>query len=412
MSALAPAGLPDASPGAAAAALEAQVELERDGFRLDVSLAVPSGGVLAVLGPNGAGKTTLLRVLAGLIVPSAGRVRVGGTVLDDTAAGIHLPPQERGIGVVFQDYLLFPHLSALDNVAFGPRAHGVPARAARERSLAWLTRVGIGDRAGARPAELSGGQSQRAALARALVLEPAVLLLDEPLAALDAATRMDVRADLSGYLREFGGATVLVTHDPLDALILADQIIVLEDGRVTQRGTPQEVSRAPRTDYVARLVGQNLLRAERMRALAGGGSALTLHGGLEVWSADEPAAAGLLAASVSVSAAVSASGSASDQSQGQPGPGHPVPAAVFSPAAVFVHSARPGAGSPRNVWEARVAGIEQHAAIVRVRCLTDQGGHTVLADITPAAMGELRLRPGDPVWLSVKAVEVHLTAAG
>ncbi|SDJ89076.1 ABC transporter ATP-binding protein [Cryobacterium sp. Sr8] len=376
------------------AALEALVLVERDGFRLDVRLTVPSGGVLAVLGPNGAGKTTLLRALAGLIVPNAGRVRVGDRILDDPAAGIHLEPQARGIGVVFQDYLLFPHLSALDNVAFGPRAHGVPAREARERSQAWLTRVGIGDRAGARPAALSGGQSQRAALARALVLEPSVLLLDEPLAALDAATRMDVRADLSGYLREFGGATVLVTHDPLDALILADEIIVLEAGVVTQRGTPQEVSRAPRTDYVARLVGQNLLRAASLRGLAGGGSALTLAGGLEVSSADEPSAAGMLAP-----------GSA------ESGPGQSTPAAVFSPSAVFVHSARPGAGSPRNVWAARVAGIEQHAAIVRIRCLTELGGHTVLADVTPAAMGELRLRPGDQVWLSVKAVEVHLTAA-
>ena len=365
-----------------AAALDAQIELDRDGFRLDVSLAVSGGGVLAVLGPNGAGKTTLLRVLAGLIVPNIGRIRVGDRILEDTAAGIHLDPQHCGIGVVFQDYLLFPHLSALDNVAFGPRAHGVPARIARERSLAWLNRVGIGERAGARPGALSGGQSQRTALARALVLEPAVLLLDEPLAALDASTRMDVRAELSSHLRAFAGATVIVTHDPLDALILADQIIVLEGGAVSQSGTPAEVARAPRTDYVARLVGQNLLRAARIRGLAGGGAALTLDGGLEVASADDPAVLG-----------------------------QTTPAAVFSPAAVFVHSARPGAGSPRNVWPARVAGIEQHAAIVRIRCLTEQGGHTVLADVTPAAMGDLRLRQGDQVWLSVKAVEVHLTAA-
>jgi len=409
MSRPAQAGLPGdpaaaseaASAAASSAALQAEVVVERDGFRLDVSLTVPSGGVLAVLGPNGAGKTTLLRALAGLIVPGTGRVRVGDRILDDTAAGIHVEPEHRGIGVVFQDYLLFPHLSALENVAFGPRAHGVPARTARERGLAWLTRVGIADRAGALPAALSGGQSQRAALARALVLEPAVLLLDEPLAALDAATRMDVRADLSGYLREFRGATVLVTHDPLDALILADEIIVLEAGLVTQRGTPQEVSRAPRTDYVARLVGQNLLRATSVRGLAGGGSAVTLAGGLEVSSADEPSVAGMLAPSAGILTPPTAD---------QPAASQAIPAAVFSPSAVVVHSARPGTGSPRNVWAARVAGIEQHAAIVRIRCLTELGGHTVLADITPAAMGELRLRPGDEVWLSVKAVEVHLTA--
>jgi molybdate transport system ATP-binding protein len=377
-------GGPAPAPAPAPGTLDAQVVVERDGFRLDVSLSVPPGEVLAVLGPNGAGKSTLLRALAGLIAPDAGRVRLGEAVLDDADAGIHVAPQHRGMGVVFQDYLLFPHLTTLENVAFGPRAHGVPARLAREQGLGWLARVGIADRAAARPGALSGGQAQRAALARALVLEPAVLLLDEPLSALDAATRMDVRSELAGHLRAFGGATVLVTHDPLDALILADRIIVLEGGVVTQRGTPQEVSGAPRTDYVARLVGLNLLRSGQVRELPGGGSVLTLADGLEVSSAD---------------------------GAGRPGVAGARPAAVFSPAAVGVHGTAPGPGSTRNVWPARVAGIEQHATIVRIRCLTEHGGHTVLADITQSAMGELRLRPGDAVWLSVKALEVRVIPA-
>ncbi|QIS39769.1 ABC transporter ATP-binding protein [Clavibacter capsici] len=238
--------------------LDARVVVERPAFRLDVRLRVAAGSVTAVVGPNGAGKSTLLRALAGLVPLTAGRVTLDGRVLEDAdGSAARIPAEGRGIGVVFQDHLLFPHLSALANVAFGPRAHGVARADAEGRARALLERLGIVHLADRRPAALSGGQSQRVALARALVLEPPLLLLDEPMAALDAGTRLDVRDLLADELRRFGGAAVLVTHDPVDALALADRIHVLEDGRPVQEGAPAEVAARPATAYVARLVGMN-----------------------------------------------------------------------------------------------------------------------------------------------------------
>ncbi|WP_435092022.1 ABC transporter ATP-binding protein [Clavibacter michiganensis] len=248
----------DARP--ASGGLDARVVVERAAFRLDVALAVPAGSTTAVVGPNGAGKSTLLRALAGLAPLTAGRVALDGRVLEDPGgSAARIPAEGRGIGVVFQDHLLFPHLSALANVAFGPRARGVARAVADSRARALLDRLGIADLADRRPAALSGGQSQRVALARALVLEPSLLLLDEPMAALDTGTRLDVRELLADELLRFGGAAVLVTHDPVDALALADRIHVLEDGRQVQEGAPAEVAARPATDYVARLVGMNRL---------------------------------------------------------------------------------------------------------------------------------------------------------
>jgi molybdate transport system ATP-binding protein len=248
---------------ASARGLAARVVVERAAFRLDVDLGVPAGSVTAVVGPNGAGKSTLLRALAGLVPLTAGRVALDGRVLERAgdAGGaepaVRIPAEGRGIGVVFQDHLLFPHLSALANVAFGPRAHGVARADAEHRARALLDRLGIAHLADRRPARLSGGQSQRVALARALVLEPPLLLLDEPMAALDAGTRLDVRDLLAEELRRFGGAAVLVTHDPVDALALADRIHVIEGGLQVQEGAPAEVAARPATAYVARLVGMN-----------------------------------------------------------------------------------------------------------------------------------------------------------
>jgi len=250
-----------AAAGLAAAGLDARVVVERPAFRLDVELRVPAGSTAAVVGPNGAGKSTLLRALAGLVPLDAGRVALDGRVLERAGDGdggertVRTPVERRGIGVVFADHLLFPHLPALANVAFGPRAHGVARAEAEDRARALLDRLGIGHLADRRPAALSGGQSQRVALARALVLEPPLLLLDEPMAALDAGTRLDVRDLLADELRRFGGAAVLVTHDPVDALALADRIHVLEGGRLVQEGVPAEVAARPATAYVARLVG-------------------------------------------------------------------------------------------------------------------------------------------------------------
>jgi molybdate transport system ATP-binding protein len=347
--------------------LDAAVRVRRGTLDLDVGLEIADGEVLAVLGPNGAGKSTLLRVVAGLLRPDAGRVAVDGAVWDDPAGGVHLPPHERALGMVFQDALLFPHLSVLDNVAFGLRTRGVRRPAARQAAGRWLARVGLEGLGDRRPDELSGGQAQRAALARALVGDPALLLLDEPLSALDARTRLTVRAELRRHLAEFAGSTVLVTHDPVDAMALADRVVVVEDGGVVQAGTPQEVSRAPRTDYVARLVGLSLLPG------TGAGTSVHLDGGGEVAVAEETSG--------------------------------PVFAAV-RPESVALYLSRPD-GSPRNVWPARLVGATPHGATVRCELA---GAVPLVADVTATAFAELGLVPGAEVWATVKASEVAVYA--
>ncbi len=345
--------------------LVSRLGVRRGTFRLDVALDVPPGHVVALLGPNGAGKTTALRALAGLLPLDAGRIVLAGRTLDDPRAGRFVPPEDRSVGVVFQDYLLFPHRTAAENVAFGLRARGVSRREARDRAHGWLDRMGLGHVARQRPAQLSGGQAQRVALARALATEPALLLLDEPLAALDASTRVEIRSDLRHHLQDFDGSTVLVTHDPLDAMVLADTIVVIDDGRIVQSGPPTLVARAPRTEYVARLVGLNLYRG------TASGSAVHLDDG------------GLLVTGTS-----SAAGEVF---------------AAFPPSAVVLHRHRPD-GSARNAWPGRIAGLEQHGDTVRVRL---DARPAVLADVTAVAVADLDLAVGSPVWAAVKATEIH-----
>lgn len=239
--------------------------------RLDVELAADPGDVVAVVGPNGAGKTTLVQALAGLY-PAVGAVRLGGA--DLTA----LPPQERHAGVLFQDRRLFPHLSALENVMFGPRARGVAAGRARAVARDWLYRLGVGDLTGRRPGELSGGQAQRVAIARALATDPALLLLDEPFTGLDAGVAAALRIELAGHLAQYTGVTVLVTHDAIDALTLATRVAVLDGGRLVQTGTPHEVAARPRTEHVARLVGLNVIRdGEHFRAFPPSAVTVSVH---------------------------------------------------------------------------------------------------------------------------------------
>ncbi|MBF8189956.1 ABC transporter ATP-binding protein [Nonomuraea sp. K274] len=337
--------------------LHAHLVVTRPAFTLDIALKVAPGEVVALLGPNGAGKTTALRALAGLTAVSGGQITLDGRPLHT------LPAERRPIGMVFQDYLLFPHLSALDNVAFGPRCQGVSKAEARRTAAALLDRVGLADRAAARPGRLSGGQAQRVALARALAVRPRLLLLDEPLAALDAHTRLEIRSRLRRHLADFDGATVLVTHDPLDAMVLADRLIVIEDGAIVQQGTPADVARNPRTEYVARLVGLNLYRGPADGARVKIGELLF---------------------------------STSEHLEG--------PAFVaFPPAAVALYRTRPD-GSPRNLWQARIEGIERHGDNVRVHL---DGPITAFADITPAALADLDLTPGQSIWASVKATETH-----
>lgn len=349
--------------------LYVDAQLDRGTFRLDAKFSIADGETVALLGPNGAGKSTVLRVLAGLMPIDAGRVAVSSaqgveTVWEDPARHVWLAPERRGVGMVFQDYALFANLSALENVAFGLRARGVKARAARASAQTLLDRVGLGDRIGARPQQLSGGQAQRVALARALAVEPSVLLLDEPLAALDAITRSEVRRDLQRHLAAFGGVKVIVTHDPVDAYALADRVVVLEAGSVAQEGTLDEVTMHPRSRYVADLVGLNLLRGEMTDGV------LHLPNGAQVVTAD---------ASITGAAFVS-----------------------ITPQSVSLHRRQPE-GSARNVWTGTVADLDRRADRARVRI---EGVVPLVAEITPAAISALGLAIGETVWVSVKATEV------
>jgi molybdate transport system ATP-binding protein len=343
--------------------LQADFQVEYPTFTLALSLHVAPGEVVALLGPNGAGKSTALRAMAGLRPVDRGSVSVAGVLVDDPAAGVLVPAEHRSVGVVFQDYLLFPHLSAEANVAFGVRARGGGKAAASATAREWLARVGMAEFAARKPRQLSGGQAQRVALARALVFRPSLLLLDEPLAALDAATRGDVRRDLRRHLDGFDGATVIVTHDPVDAYALADRVVVIEDGAVVQQGTLAEVAAHPRSRYVAELVGINLL------AGAVRGDVLVTSSGGEVVVVEAP------------------DGDAF---------------AAIRPQAISLHLQHPE-GSQRNVWRLIVADIDQQHDRVRVRL---QGVVPLVAEITPAALTSLGFRPGDEVWAAVKATEI------
>jgi len=348
--------------------LQAQLKARVGSFDLDVDLTVAPGEVVALLGPNGAGKTSVLRVLAGLLTLDAGRIALDGIVLDEPANAIRMPVEQRPIGVVFQDYLLFPHLSVLENVAFGLRSRGVGRTTATARARSWLDRVGIGSEANRKPGSLSGGQAQRVALARALATDPALLLLDEPMAALDASTRVELRRELRQHLESFRGVRLLVTHDPVEAMAMADRLVVLEQGRVLQTGSPAEVAQRPRSRYVADLVGVNLFRGTARHdviTISGGGS-LTAVG---VTDGDV--------------------------------------FAVVHPRTVALYRARPD-GTPRNVWQGRATDLDLQGDRVRVRL---QGSPSIVAEVTPAAVRELGLDRGDLVWIGVKATEVIVYAA-
>jgi len=348
--------------------LQADVRVKAGALEIDMRIDVAEGEVVALLGPNGAGKTTLLRALAGLVQLESGRVALDGVVLEDTRSGRYVPTEERSIGFVFQDYLLFPHLSVLDNVAFGLRSRGVRGPEVQRRAAAWLERVGLADRAHSKPSALSGGERQRVALARALAPDPHVLLLDEPLAALDATTRAAMRRDLKSHLSGFRGVRLLVTHDPLEAAVLADRLIVMERGMHVQTGTPAEVTSRPRSPYVADLVGVNLFRGVAQRG----------------------------SVRVAAGAAVAAAGAESGEVF-----------AVIHPRAVALHRSRPE-GSPRNVWHGRATGIELYGDRARVRV---EGEVPIVAEVTPAALAELKLGEGGEVWLSFKATDVGVYPA-
>lgn len=238
-----------------APALSARVGVTWPSLNLDADVRVEAGRTLAIMGPNGAGKSTVLRSLAGLMPLHRGFIHSGGETWDDPELKVFMPAGERNVGLVFQDHLLFGHMTVLDNVAFGPRARGRSKNEARHIAGECLQRLGLEALAQSRPALLSGGQSQRVALARALVNQPHLLLLDEPLASLDVITRRHVRSEIARDLDAYRPMAILVTHDPDDARDLADEVIVIEDGQVVQHGTPESLSAHPASTYIAELFG-------------------------------------------------------------------------------------------------------------------------------------------------------------
>jgi molybdopterin-binding protein len=333
--------------------LTSTVEVSLGEFHLETTLSARDGDVLALVGPNGSGKSTLLRALAGL-TPMTGSVRVDHQELSTA------PPEQRNIGWVPQNAALFPHLTALDNVAYG-----WGGRSGRPAARDWLRRLGIMNLAGRKPSQLSGGQSQKVALARALARHPRLLLLDEPLSALDVSARVDVRRALRTHLADFDGVTIVVTHDPVDAVTFANRVVALEAGRVVQDASPTEVTRAPRTWWLAQLMGANAFVGH-----ASGGTLLVDGGGMLALPEPVPAAG---------------------------------PALGVVPAhAVTLHREKPR-GSARNAWPVVVRELVPAGARVRVQC---DGQPAVVAEVTPEAVADLRLADGEQVWASTKATEV------
>ena len=343
---------------------------------VDLEFSVAAGEVVAILGPNGAGKSTALHVIAGLLRPDDGLVHLGNKVLTDTAAATFVPAHARRVGLLLQDPLLFPHLSVAANVAFAPRSRGRSRRVARQVAAHWLQQVDAVDLTDRWPRQLSGGQAQRVALARALAAEPDVMLLDEPLAGLDVAAAAAIRKLLRGVLAGNGRSALMVTHDLLDVLTLADRVLVLESGHIVESGPAATVLAAPHSYFAARLAGVNVVSG----ALDDGGVVRTNWGAR--WygrpAVDTP------------------------PERGQP------TIAVFAPAAVAVYRDSPH-GSPRNTVAVTVAEIDTRGPAIRIRA--DQqpdGAPGLAADITTDAAAELQLTPGEQVYFSVKAQEITL----
>jgi len=352
--------------------LTVDVSARRGAFEVRAAFEAAAGETVALLGPNGSGKSTLVASVAGLLPPVEGRIALDGVVLDDAADTTYVPPERRPIGVVFQDLLLFPHLSATENVAFPLRSRGIEKREARERAAGLLERLGVGGRAAARPRDLSGGEAQRVALARALIAEPALLLLDEPLSALDVGARTRVRELIRDELARFHGIRIIVTHDPVEASALADRLVLFEDGRVTQIGSPEEIRSAPRSRYAADLVGVNAFRGRLERMEEGAGRLATDEGDVVVpWPEDFEGGEVI---------------------------------GLLRPADVTL-SLEPPVGSARNVLRGRVTSVAAEGERARVRIASRP---PLVADVTLGSAQRLGLRDGVIVWASFKAVEVQV----
>jgi molybdate transport system ATP-binding protein len=349
--------------------VHARIRRQLGSLALDADLEIKPGEVVALLGPNGAGKSTLVRCLAGLEPIDDGNITIDDVVVDDPSRGVFVAPEQRPVGCVFQDHLLFEHMSVLENVAFGLRARGTAQRSARQTASEWLDRVGLSDFARHRPRALSGGQAQRIALARALATNPRVLLLDEPLAALDAAARNDVRRELLAHLDSFAGMRLLVTHDPVDAYALADRVVILDGGLVVQTGSLSDVAAHPKSRFVAELVGVNLIRGVVEQGV------LITTSGARVTIADAP-------------------------------PGESF--AMIRPHSVTVARRAPSDVSTRNAWPGTVASIDRLGERVRVGI---DGELPLTAEVTVDALEALGLRLGEPVYAAVKATDIEVYSA-
>lgn len=350
--------------------LRATVAADRGSFEVRAAIAAQEGETLALLGPNGAGKTTVVLALAGLI-ESTGAIELGDERIDG------LPPEGRPLGVAFQNGALFPHMSALANVAFPLRARGLRRRAAHEEASAILARLAPDVRPEASPPTLSGGEAQRVALARAIVHEPRLLLLDEPSSGLDVRGRAELRPVLVDALASFPGVRVLVTHDPVEAMTLADRVAILERGRLTQEGTFDDVRRTPRSRYAAELVGVNLF-VGRLEPIDGGAGRLVAPEGDVVvgWPEGTPRRA----------------------IDGVTG--------TLRPSDVVVYTDLPAQSSARNVWRGTVEDLAIYGERVRARIASRP---PLVAEVTAGSVRQLGLARGSEVWASCKAVEVEIT---
>lgn len=351
--------------------LRARLRVRRGSFELDCALEAEPGKTLVVAGPNGAGKSTLVAALAGLVPIDRGEVWLSGRLLERAPGGPRLSPQARGIGVVFQELRLFPHLSALDNAAFGLRARGRARREARAQARGLLADLELDAVRSQRPRSLSGGEAQRVALARALAIQPELLLLDEPLSALDLERRPRVRALLQGVLRRFRGVRLVITHDPVEALLLADLLAVIEDGRIVQAGAPDALRARPATRFVASLVGQNLIEGE-VRCEAGT-TWLEVEGGRLIVASGDVAPGSMALARI-------------------------------APSAIVLSRERPNS-SARNVLRGRVTSLDVSGDRARLHLDTTP---PLWCEITRAAVAALGLEKDQPVWATLKATEIDV----
>jgi molybdate transport system ATP-binding protein len=350
-------------------ALNVDIEVSRGDFRVHAMFEVDPGTTVALLGPNGAGKSTIVGTVAGTIPIERGRITLGDRVFEDVGGRVRLPPEQRRVGLMFQDHLLFPHLTVVDNVAFPARSAGARRGPAHAEAMDWLARLRLSELAGRRPHQLSGGQAQRVALARTLVARPDVLLFDEPLAALDIATRSETRRLIAEHLDTFEGPRVLITHDPTEAFALADSVIIIEAGAIVQTGSPDTIRRHPRSTYAADLAGINFVTG-----LATDGI-VTTESGCEIVTADRHVDGRVLL--------------------------------TIHPRAIAIHPSKP-VGSPRNVWEATVVEVSEFGERVRV---ATEGSLPLTAEITPDSVTRLGLDRGATIWVAVKATEVMVEQA-